>query len=242
MLFEEGKPRVRIEAEGYEVGEAEPQFDNTLQTSCDLQLHRLATNRFIQGTVFLPDGSPAEGVEVALCTYQCGVMLEGTTFEKRLFGNSREPLSDYRCKTGSDGGFKFAPKPRAHTVVAVGQTGLGQVRCYDYSRPLQIRLQAWGRISGVVRTRDDRWADRKIVWSSRGELFDGMTLFYAAGAVSTISDSEGNFTLENVPPGIGHVAIKDAGVTICQSLVEVSPAERFRCKSAVLGRQCPADW
>jgi hypothetical protein len=50
-----------------------------------------------------------------------------------------------------------------------------------------------------------------------------MTLFYAAGAVSTTSDPEGNFTLENVPPGIGHVSIKEAGVIICQSPVEVPP-------------------
>src|SRR5439155_1351052 len=97
VLTEENVPKLRIEAAGYETAEAQPQLSNALETTCDFQLRLIDTNRFIRGTVLLPDGSRATGVEVALCTYQCGVMLEGTTFQKRLFGNAiREPVEDYR--------------------------------------------------------------------------------------------------------------------------------------------------
>jgi hypothetical protein len=99
-----------------------------------------ATNS-IRGTVLLPDGSPAVGVEAALCTAKVGVMLNGTAFEPGAFGNTYEfKGSDYRRRTDAQGSFSFDPKPGAHTLVAVGPSGLGQVRCFDFSKPLEIRL------------------------------------------------------------------------------------------------------
>jgi len=91
--------------------------------------------------VLLPDGSPAAGVEVALCTANVGVMLSGTAFEPGAFGHaSRSQGNDYRRKTDEHGSFSFDPKPGAHTLVAVGSPGLGLVRCFDFSKPLVIRL------------------------------------------------------------------------------------------------------
>jgi len=231
IMTEENIPKVRIEAENYEVAEAEPPQHEPLESTCDFLLRRMDTNRLIRGFVLLPDGGPAAGVEVALCTYQCGVMLNGTRFDTSLFGNGiREPLEDYRCKTDQRGGFSFGPKPRAHTVFAVGAAGLGKVHCYDWSHPLEIRLEPWGRISGTVRTWDNQWAARKIIWTSHGELFDGMTLFYSAGAVAATSDVDGNFTIENVPPGIGRIEIEETTShhRICLTPVEVPPGKTIQ--------------
>jgi len=61
-----------------------------------------------------------------------------------------------------------------------------------------------------VRTRDGQWTNCKIVRSSLGYIHSGMDLFYQRGTVATISDAQGNFTLENAPPGDGHARIEAA--------------------------------
>ena len=230
IFDEENIPRLRVEAEGYEVAEAKPPFTNSLEAVCDFQLRRLDTNHFIRGTVLLPDGSPAADVEVALCTFRVGADLDGMAFEKHVYANEKINPADYRQTTDPRGGFSFAPRPGAHTVVAVSPAGLGKVHCFDYTQPLEIRLQAWGRIQGVVRTRAGEWANRKIVWSSLGCLQSGMELSYKGGSVAAVSDASGSFTLEHVPPGDGQVRIAatDDESTSCVTPVQVRGGETLQ--------------
>ena len=102
----------------------------------------------------------------------------------------------------------------------VGPIGLGRVRCFDSSKPLEIRLQPWGRVEGIVRTRDGQWADRTVRWQKPGNLTSWMTLFYRG--VATQSDSSGSFTLEHVPPGDGRVSI-DNGPGVAPTLSPMTP-------------------
>jgi 5-hydroxyisourate hydrolase-like protein (transthyretin family) len=87
VFDEEDVPRLKVEAEGYEVFEVKPQFTNSVQTVCDFQLRRADTNHTIRGVVLLPSGEPAANVEVALCTFRVGVWVKGVTFEKQIFAN-----------------------------------------------------------------------------------------------------------------------------------------------------------
>jgi RNA polymerase sigma factor (sigma-70 family) len=154
-IEEEQVPFLRIEADGYETVETEIHLTNGVEAVRDFQLSRASAANSIRGTVLLPDGSPAAGVEVALCTTTVGVMLKGTAFKPGAFGNiNQSRQDDYRRRTDERGSFSFDSKPGAHTVVAVGPAGLGQARCFDFSKALEIRLHAWGRIEGSVRTRD----------------------------------------------------------------------------------------
>jgi RNA polymerase sigma factor (sigma-70 family) len=239
VIDEEQVPYLRIESDGYETVESEIQLTNGVEGVRNFQLKRTSAAHSIRGTVLLPDGSPAGGVEVALCTATVGVMLNGTAFEAGAFGNTRGlQVSDYRKRTDAQGAFAFDPKPGAHTLVAVGPAGLGQVRCFDFSQPLEIRLQAWGRIEGSVRTSDARWADRKVQWEHPGNLTSWMTLFYKAGGFSARSDASGNFTLEHVPPGDGHVAINDGPDTapILSPSVHVNPGQTVQVQIGGIGR------
>jgi RNA polymerase sigma factor (sigma-70 family) len=239
VIDEEQVPYLRIEADGYETVETQIRLTNKVEGVCDFQLKRTSAAHSIRGTVLLPDGSPATGVEVALCTAKVGVMLNGTAFEPGAFGNTREfKGSDYRRRTDAQGSFSFDPKPGAHTVVAVGPVGLGQVRCFDFSQPLEIRLQPWGRIEGSVRTSDARWADRKVHWDHPGSLTRWMTLYYNSGGFSARSDTSGNFTIEHVPPGDGHVAIHDGPgtVSILSPSVHVNPGQTVQVQIGGIGR------
>ncbi len=239
IIDEEQVPYLRIEADGYETAEIEIQLTNRVEAICDFQLTPLSVARSIRGTVLLPNGNPASGVEVALCTAKVGVMLSGTAFKQGAFGNIRAfQQDDYRRKTGAEGSFAFDPKPGAHTVVAVGAAGLGQVRCFDFSNPLDIRLQPWGRIEGTVRTRDGHWAGRKVSWTHPGNLTDWMTLFYDSKGFSAVSDEDGKFTLEHVPPGDGRVAVEDSSGTtsILSCFVRVNPGETTQVQIGGVGR------
>jgi RNA polymerase sigma factor (sigma-70 family) len=239
VIEEEQVPYLRIEADGYETVEAEIRSTNWVEGVRDFQLKRASAANSIRGIVLLPDGSPAVGVEVALCTAQVGVMLNGTAFESGAFGNmNRSQWPDYRRKTDAQGSFSFDPKPGAHTVVAVGSAGLGQVRCFDFSQPLEIRLEPWGRIEGSIRTRDGHWADRKVAWHRTGNLTRWKTLFYKSGGFSARSDATGKFTLEHVPPGDGRAAIDDGPETapILSPWIQVKPGETAQVQIGGVGR------
>jgi RNA polymerase sigma factor (sigma-70 family) len=239
VIDEEQVPYLRIEADGYETAETQIRLTNRVEGVCDFQLRRTSAAHSIRGTVLLPDGSRAMGVEVALCTAKVGVRLNGTAFEPGAFGNTFGLRgSDYRKRTDPQGSFSFDPKPGAHTVVAVGPAGLGRARCFDFSQPLEIRLQPWGRIEGSVRTSDARWADRKVQWEHPGNLTRWLTLHYKAGGFSARSDASGNFTLEHVPPGDGHVAINDGPDTapILSPSVHVNPGQTVQVQVGGIGR------
>ena len=99
-IEEEQLPYLRIEADGYEIVETEIQMTNGIEGVRDFQLKLNSAANSIRGTVLLPDGSPAAGVEVALCTAKVGVMLSGIAFEPGAFGNiNRSQRHDYRRKT-----------------------------------------------------------------------------------------------------------------------------------------------
>ena len=238
MHAEEQVPYLRIEADGYETVETEIQLTNGVEGVRDFPLKRASAANSIRGIVLLPEGSPAPRVEVALCTVNVGVMLVGTAFEPGAFGNiNLSQKYDYRRKTDEQGSFSFDPKPGAHTVVAVGPAGLGRVRCFDFSKPLEIRLQPWGRIEGNVRTRDGQWGGRKVEWQGSGNLTSWMTLFYKAEGFSARSDATGKFTLEHVPPGDGRVAIDDGPGTapIVSPSIQVAPGETAQVQIGGVG-------
>jgi len=240
VIEEEQVPYLRIEADGYETVEAEIRSTSWVEGISDFQLKRTSVTNSIRGIVLMPDGSAAAGVEVALCTANAGVMLDGIAFEPGAFGNvGRSQRNDYRRKTDEQGSFSFDPKPGAHTLVAVGPAGLGQVRCFDVSQPLEIRLQPWGRIEGNVRTRDGLWANRKVTWHRTGRLTGWMTLFYKSGGCSVRSDATGKFTLEHVPPGDGRVATDDGLGTapIFSPSIQVNPGETAPVRIGGVG--CP---
>ena len=237
VIDEEQTPYLRIESQGYETIETKVQLTNATESVFNIQLKRQSKENSIRGVVLLPDGSPAPGIDVALCTAQQGVMLKGTAFDPSPFGNiPKSRLGDYRKKTDDQGRFLFEPKPGAHTVVAVGEAGLGQARCFDFSKPLEIRLKPWGRVTGTVQREGKRVA-RIVSWQHPGNLTSWMTLFYDPKGFTTYSDEDGRFTLEHIPPGDGRVAVDDDGVAAAlSSSIHVEPGETVEVQVGGIGR------
>ena len=239
VIEEESVPFLRIEAEGYETMEARLELTNELEDVCNLQLKPKSADHAIRGVVLLPDGSPAAGVEVALCTPKVGVWLVGTAFAPDAFGNSAQLNgADYRRKSDAQGAFSFDPIPGAHAVVAAGTAGIGQTRCFDFSQPLVIRLEPWARVEGTVRTRNGKWADRGLKWLPLGSLTSWDTLNYDSDKSSVHSDAAGQFTFEHVPPGDGRVELENGpgAAPVLSTAIHAQPGGTAQVQIGGMGR------
>jgi RNA polymerase sigma factor (sigma-70 family) len=239
VIDEEQTPYIRIESPGYDTIETKVQLTNATESVFNVQLKRQSVENSIRGIVLLPDGSPAAEIQVALCTAQSGVVLNGTAFEPVTFGNiPKSRLGQYQKRTDEQGKFVFEPKPGAHTVVAVGESGLGLARCFDFSKPLEIRLKPWGRVTGTVQTLNGQRAGRTVSWEFPGNLTSWATLEYDTKRFTTTSDEVGRFTLEHLPPGDGRISVSDFGhaTPVLSRLVHVEPGENVEVQVGGIGR------
>jgi hypothetical protein len=145
LSFSEAHPpySVRVIAEGYMPSDSTPMTDDHNPQSCDFELRRADPQKAIKGTAFLPNGRPAALIDVALCTIEKGVCISRGHVARNSFAR---PI-----KTDEQGRFEFPPERDSHTVIAVGREGVGRAHLQGDGKPLQIRLQPWGRIAGTVR-------------------------------------------------------------------------------------------
>ena len=193
LSFEEsGAQVVRIEAEGYEteIGRPVPGFRG--EPRCDFRLRHINASNQVRGRVLNPDGTPAAGAEVVLCTLDGGAMLGQSRFLRAQ--------SHWMTNADSSGRFNFPLVRAPHTVVAVSRRGFGRASTLSNSA-VEVRLEAFGGIEGVA-TRDGQpMAGQKVI------LLDSSYTDYK-GAVSLEvatfeqqCDESGRFRLNAVPPG-----------------------------------------
>ena len=90
---------MKIEAPGYETAVSRAFQPNEGEQALDFKLRRAAG---ISGIVLLPDGKPAEGVKVALSTWENQVRLRAGHFDT---------IADFpKTSTDTDGRFSFPPR------------------------------------------------------------------------------------------------------------------------------------
>jgi len=223
--------RVCVEAEGYITATSEPiarDFDRVLQ----LKLHRLTAESGINGAVYLPDGQPASGAEVALCTLEqsLAVYLSGDHFARPYYA----PV----VKTDNVGRFSFTPNREAHTLIAVHPAGFARVPLERQSGPNNIALKPWGRIEGRVRSEgftSNEWRAVLIDWAS-AQYNGGLGL--DKKCFNSPLDATGNFKMENVPPGNFYICL-ERDFNSCLLLytpVTVKPAQTVSVQVGGVGR------
>lgn len=228
---EPGAYAVRVEAEGYLPAVAQPEPGPDGEPRCDFRLQRLDPAMGVRGTVRHADGSPAGGSEVALCTFDQGVVLAGGRFSAES--------SEFQTVTRADseGRFAFAPARAPHTVVALSLRGYARrrVRAGD---DVALVLQPLGGIAGTVRREGRLVAGQRVYLLNRWVGLLPGPINLETAAFSALTDDQGGFRIPNVPPGdfelmFGHAAhhrLTDA------TWVEVLPG---RDTSIVLGEPDP---
>ena len=190
-LVEKPPWQVRLVADGYEDW-ISPDLTNEFSVMLDVALKRGALEESVRGIVLNPDGAPATSAQVALLSLDHNVrLLRKPAFE----GNKR-----WLTTTDQKGEFRFPVNRSAHSVAAVSVDGYAHTRVRDPGQPLQLQLQRWGRVEGVV----DASARTHPIESI--ELYDPAADNYQGrvsllGTYSTKVDAEGRFTFDTVPPG-----------------------------------------
>ncbi len=143
----------------------------------------------LAGKVILPDGKPASGAEVAVCSQNAGAVLGA----RRLVEQFRTNVT----VTGPDGTFAFPATDDAQTIYAVHEEGFGQLDLEGAKPPFEITLRPWGKIEGTARAAGAPLVNENI---SLLQPFEYMGLSFSYYDFLAKTDERGGFVLSNVPP------------------------------------------
>jgi hypothetical protein len=152
---------------------------------------RLGRGRAVEGTIVRPDGTPAAGATVRV-----------------------EGSASLVARAGPDGAFRIEAVDAGACTLAVQCSGFPDAADGPFdvpSAPRVIRLQAGGRISGVVRTIDGPAVHAQIRVSR-----DGRTWGLGAGA-------DGRFALDGLASGTYQVAHEDGITNFSRQVVVTAP-------------------
>ena len=185
-------PRVRllVEAQGY-LPQVSPSLSASGWVTNDFELKRGDGPR---GVVRLPDGQPAAGVTVALALLGRGgyVQLKDGQLDSRGSGG---------VTAESDAAGKFAlPAAYASRLLAASSQGYAEAPLERLDTNLDLTLQPWGRIEGVIRN-GPRPATNQWVNVTPGQRTAGRGIQYDFDSYRARTDEQGRFVLTNVPPG-----------------------------------------
>jgi peroxiredoxin len=144
----------------------------------------------ISGTVFRPDGKPAAGVEVAVCTEK-----EGAAIGRGHFND----MFQRNIVTADENGDFLVPEPDgAQAIAVVAETGFGETNIEGVKGPFRITLAPWGSIEGVATAAGALLQGEKFALL-RNSGQPGVTL--DRDEYSLKSGVDGAFMFSNVPPG-----------------------------------------
>lgn len=238
LSFDEmGAPVVRLEAEGYETEIGFPQPGPAGEPRCDFKLRRLDPDGGVRGVVLNPDGSPAAGAEVALCTLEKSALLGRGRFLRRDDG--------IVTNTDAAGRFRFPVVRRPHTVAAVAGNGFARALTPSQGT-VELRLQPFGRITGTVSRDGQPQGSREVILQDPAFLLQAGCIAPDVAAFRAKTDSEGRFEISHVPagefllslnPGSGRFFTDDMPVSVAPGqAAAVAIGEPDRAGRIVIGR------
>ncbi len=180
---------LRIQADGYVPLVTRPVRRDEGDVTLDVTLEpdpRLA------GNVLLPDGKPAGGASLAICTWTNEVEVEGGKL--RYSGHGRE-LGKLGT-SAADGSFRLPTEVDPWVLVVAHDGGYAEVTAAEFAKSSTVRLKPWGRIEGEFVLGGQPVAGQRIhVGAMRGG--DEVFLHYTGDVVT---DAAGRFVVERVPP------------------------------------------
>jgi thiol-disulfide isomerase/thioredoxin len=186
-------PALLIEADGYR-----PQSSGVIDVAETNLAVSLKKGPGASGVVFNPDGSPAGKVAVYLADMKNGVYVGDSKFEVReeLYRGTR------RANTDASGHFSFSPRIDDYAILIVGKAGFAQVLATELEKNSEVRLQSYAHVEGklMIGTRPGSNETVRLglayhPYEFHPRNFSPLSLF-----LTTVTDAEGKFTFERVPP------------------------------------------
>jgi hypothetical protein len=181
---------VRIEAAGYRPGISRVITDNEQNVQLEFKLEK---GKGPQGAVKLADGSPVAGAEVlmAIANQQQLYISNGR------YQQGREAIS---AKTDDKGQFEL-PFPEAEfKLICLGDAGWGEYEGGVDADNLEITLQPWAKVAGVVKRGDEPLANEPIYlsWQEAYQQGQHPRVYWSYQAAT---DAAGRFTFDRVRSG-----------------------------------------
>ena len=184
---------LRIEADGYRPFITRTILGSEGEVELDIAMKPDAG---IAGNILLPDGAPAAGASVTLCTRNHEVTVEGGKLQCRQ-GNEDHKLA----KTAADGSFRLPAEVDSWIIVVAHDSGYAEATAAEFAKTSsKLQLKPWGRLEGELLLNGKPIAGQELwVWGNRSEA--DVVLFYHSEATT---DAVGKFVMERVPPvGLG---------------------------------------
>jgi peroxiredoxin len=184
---------VRVEAEGYMPAVSRVFYDDEWEVVFDFRLEKGAGP---SGTVYLSTGAPVGGAEVILCTLSQNVYIRD--------GRNMQRRGSQFVVTGSGGEFSFPAQTEKYLLVVLHDEGYAEITDEKLATEPNIVIETWGRVEGVLRIGSQAGSNDGVsLYCERGYEQDGPRVSYD---YSTVTDANGYFSFERVPPGEARVA------------------------------------
>jgi len=221
---------IRIEAEGYKPAISK-EFDETKSTlTIDFKLEK---GEGLTGVVKGPDGKPVEGADVILGTKASSVYLENGRLRR---------TQHMHVQTGPDGRFSLPEADEDYALVVLHDAGYAEIKKDPLTRPVEIVLQAWGRLEGTVKLGDKPGANERVRLDfGRSSALPGAFWSYRAS-----TDRSGKFAIDRVLPGPGKAYRELTGPRMPGGMfnsfplnstpIEIKPGETCRVEIGGKGR------
>ena len=184
---------LRIEAPNYAPVVSRVISPEEERVRIDFVLNPLEAGAGMQGTVLLPDGSVAAGIDVALATTDRSLYIENGNISQK-----RERL--YYAATESDGRFSMSTPDQNYRIAAVHEQGYAVMDAADFMASKVLQLRPWARIEGTLYIGSGPGLNEKVSvnLSHQGYDQDQPRIHWAA---NTKTDSLGYFMCDRVFPG-----------------------------------------
>jgi RNA polymerase sigma factor (sigma-70 family) len=182
---------LEVRADGYLPAQSARIGSITADCEFDFQLKSSAD---IAGAVQLPEGTPAVGAMVMLCTQEAAPQMTlPAQFDLTRSGNAKH------AETDAEGRFSFKPQLGVEKIRVAHIAGYAEVSLEDLALSRTIVLRPWGRVEGALRIGGEPGSDQKIELSNWYWRFGVFPCFQLH--METKTDTNGHFVFEGVPPG-----------------------------------------
>lgn len=180
---------IRIEAEGYAPAVSPTYSGEEGTVSFDFRLKYGGPQAGIRGTVKDSSGKPVAGAPVALAIGRRPIYVQN--------GNTADNQHYPSARTDESGSFSISFGEDVTAVVVVADQGFARAPGNRAAGPLDIRLEPWGQIEGVMKIGSRPAADEQaVLLDDRDFQALGVLLDYRSGV-----DNTGRFVIERVPAG-----------------------------------------
>src|SRR5262249_15127788 len=144
------------------------------------------------GKVLDPDGTPAEGASVAVCTSTNEVTVSGG---KLRYGSHAQQLRQL-VETARDGSSRVPGECDDWVLVFAHDSGYAEATAGEFAASSTVTLKTWGRVEGALVV-DGKGVSNTTISVGAGRGDAQVVLHYSADATT---DAVGQFAVERVTP------------------------------------------